>query len=103
MAQADRLAESSIVPVYQAFGGGDYPDDANGHWVLPTAAQERQILADWAAVVPHPEFDYAYSWGSQKGDMALSQSPPCRPCSRKRTPGPARRTPGCSPRRAARR
>jgi hypothetical protein len=64
---------SSIVPVYQAFGGG-YPDDG-GHWVLPTAAQERQILADWAAVVPYPKFDYAYSWGSQHGDAALNQSP----------------------------
>jgi hypothetical protein len=66
--------ESSIVPVYQAFGGGNYPDDANGHWVLPTAAQERQLLAAWATVVPHPRFDYAYSWGSQKGDSALGQS-----------------------------
>ncbi|MGH3291847.1 MAG: hypothetical protein ACRDP7_08585 [Trebonia sp.] len=70
--------ESSIVPVYQAFGGGDYPDDADGYWVLPTAAQARQILADWAAVVPHPQFDYAYSWGSQRGDSPLSQSPVLR-------------------------
>ena len=81
IAEYVRLAEaigwpaSSIVPVYQTFGGGSYPDDANGHWVLPTAAQERQMLAHWAAVVPHPQFDYAYSWGSQRGDTALSQSP----------------------------
>jgi hypothetical protein len=61
--------------VYQTFGGGGYYDDADGQWVLPTAAQERQILADWAAVIPHPAFDYAYSWGSQNGDMALDQSP----------------------------
>jgi hypothetical protein len=67
--------ESSIVPVYQTFGGGNYPDDGNGHWVLPTAAQSRQMLTLWAAVVPHPQFDYAYSWGSQRGDTALSQSP----------------------------
>jgi hypothetical protein len=65
---------SSIVPVYQAFGH-HYPDDANGYWVLPTAAQERQLLADWAAVVPHPLFDYVYSWGAQHGDTALAQSP----------------------------
>jgi hypothetical protein len=62
------------VPVYQAFGGGNYPDDDNGYWVLPTAQQELQILADWAAFVPHPVFDYAYSWGSQSGDTALGQS-----------------------------
>ena len=70
--------ESSIVPVYQAFGGGNYPDDANGHWVLPTAAQERQILTVWASAVPHPQFDYAYSWGSQNGDAAFGQSPTLR-------------------------
>jgi hypothetical protein len=80
IAEYVRLAEaigwpgSSIVPVYQTFGGGDFPDDANGYWVMPTAAQERQMLALWAAVVPHPQFDYAYSWGSQRGDTALSQS-----------------------------
>ena len=70
--------ESSMVPVYQTFGGGNYPDDANGYWVLPTVAQERQILANWAAAIPNPKFDYAYSWGSQEGDTALSQSPALR-------------------------
>jgi hypothetical protein len=76
MAQAQGWPLSSIVPVYQTFGGGNYPDDANGHWVMPSAAQERQLLAEWAAVVPNPKFDYAYSWGPQEGDKALSQSPP---------------------------
>jgi hypothetical protein len=65
----------SLVPVYQTFGGGTATDDAGGHWVLPTAVQEDTILADWAAVVPTPVFDYAFSWGSQTGDVALSQVP----------------------------
>jgi hypothetical protein len=65
--------QASIVPVYQAFGGGGY-----SHWVLPTAAQERQMLAAWAAAIPAPKFDYAYSWGPQLGDQALSQSPALR-------------------------
>lgn len=77
-AEAIGWPKSSIVPVYQAFGGGNYPDDSNGYWVLPTPDQERQILASWAEVVPHPQFDYAYSWGSQAGDDALSQSPDLR-------------------------
>ncbi len=77
-AEAIGWPQSSIVPVYQAFGGPSYSDDANGYWVLPTASQERQLLAEWAAVVPHPRFDYAYSWGSQRGDTALSQSPALR-------------------------
>ena len=66
---------SSLVPVYQAFGGGTQLDDGGGHWQLPTAAQELTILADWAAVSPAPAFDYAYSWGSQSGDSALGGSP----------------------------
>jgi hypothetical protein len=69
-AEAHGWPQASIVPVYQAFGGGRY-----SYWVLPTAAQERQMLAAWAAVVPAPKFDYAYSWGPQQGDQALSQSP----------------------------
>jgi hypothetical protein len=61
---------SAIVPVYQAFGGGGYPT-----YILPTAAQAQQILATWASVVPNPAFDYAYSWGTQLNDTALSNDP----------------------------
>jgi hypothetical protein len=78
VAEAQGWPLSAVVPVYQAFGGGNYPDDANGSWVLPSAAQERQLLADWAALVPHPKFDYTYSWGPQEDDTALSQSPALR-------------------------
>ena len=78
VAEAQGWPRGSIVPVYQTFGGGRYADDGNGHWVMPTLAQERQILARWAAAVPDPPFDYAYSWGSQNGDVALSQSPALR-------------------------
>jgi hypothetical protein len=69
-AKAIGWSQASIVPVYQAFGGGNW----SGGWTLPTVAEEQQILAAWAAVVPSPVFDYAYSWGSQNGDTALSQS-----------------------------
>jgi hypothetical protein len=72
-AEAYGWPQASIVPVYQAFGGGGY-----AYWVLPTAAQERQMLTAWAAVIPAPTFDYAYSWGPQRGDRALSQSPALR-------------------------
>lgn len=58
---------ADIVPVYQAFGGG-----GSSTYILPTAAQEQQILATWASVVSTPAFDYAYSWGVQGGDSALS-------------------------------
>ncbi len=77
---AVRAAESAgvpladIVPVYQAFGGGGWADDGGGHYMLPSAQQEVDLLAEWAAVVPTPVFDYCYSWGSQNGDTALAQS-----------------------------
>jgi len=61
---------ADIVPVYQAFGGGGYLT-----YVLPSAAQETQLLATWAGLTPSPVFDYAYSWGSQNNDTALAQSP----------------------------
>ncbi len=60
-----------MVPVYQAFGQGEWMDDGDGKYTLPTASQEREILARWQRLVPSPVFDFAYSWGSQKGDLAL--------------------------------
>ena len=64
---------ADIVPVYQAFGAYDAYNDAE--WVLPTAKQESEILSMWGSSVPTPVFDYAYSWGVQLGDHALSGSP----------------------------
>lgn len=66
---------ADVVPVYQTFGGGSWADDGGGQYLLPTATQETQLLADWAHAVPSPPFDYAYSWGAQNGDTALGQSP----------------------------
>lgn len=68
---------ANIVPVYQAFGtwaacGGD---DGGGDYQLPTAAQETDIMNTWAGLVPTPAWDYAYSWGTQCGDTALSVAP----------------------------
>ena len=70
-AEAVGWPKSSIVPVFQAFGGGNW----GGTWTLPTPAQEQHILTTWAGVLPAPEFDYAYSWGPQNGDTSLSLSP----------------------------
>ena len=73
-AEASGIPAANIVPVFQTFGGGNWVDDSGGHYVLPTAAQEQQMLAHWAALVPNPAFDYAYAWGSQNGDQALESS-----------------------------
>jgi hypothetical protein len=70
VAEADGIPQSGIVPIYQAFGGGGYST-----YILPTAAQEQQILTTWGSVIPAPAFDYAYSWGAQNGDTAISTDP----------------------------
>ena len=63
-----------MVPVYQAFGGGGWSDDHRGRYVLPKVVQEQEIIARWDALIPSAQFDYVYSWGSQRGDLALDSS-----------------------------
>lgn len=74
-AEAAGIPAAAIVPVYQSFGGGSWVDDGYGRYQLPTATEEREILARWHALVPSPAFDYVYSWGSQRSDNALQESP----------------------------
>src|SRR5881392_239450 len=73
-AQAAGIPVGSMVPVYQAFGGGGWSDDGGGQYTLPTASQEQQIMSTWAPLVPNPVFDYAYAWGTQNSDQALEGS-----------------------------
>jgi hypothetical protein len=68
-AEAAGVTVDQMVPVYQAFGGGGY-----AQWILPTAAQERSLLATWATLTPSPAFDVAYSWGVQDSDHALADT-----------------------------
>jgi len=74
VAEAAGIPVGSIVPVYQAFGGGKWVDDGGGKYTLPTSSQEQQILSTWAPLVSNPVFDYAYSWGTQNSDEALEGS-----------------------------
>jgi hypothetical protein len=68
------ISLDQIVPVYQTFGGGGWATDTGGQYAMPTVAQAQEIFAHWDALVPNPAFDYAYSWGSQNGDVALESS-----------------------------
>ncbi len=70
------IPRSNIVPVFQAFGGGGWSDDGDGSYLLPTAEQAARLLNTWARQVPSPAFDFVYSWGSQRGDDALSAAMP---------------------------
>ncbi|MBO0756509.1 MAG: hypothetical protein J2P54_11650, partial [Bradyrhizobiaceae bacterium] len=74
-AESGGVPRDSMVPVYQAFGGGNWRDDGGGKYVLPSVEQMQQMLKRWGTFVPAPMFDYAYSWGSQKADDALERSP----------------------------
>jgi hypothetical protein len=73
-AESAGVPRPSMVPVYQAFGGGDWADDGGGRYLLPTVGEEEEILAGWGALVPVAVFDFAYSWGSQRGDVALDSA-----------------------------
>jgi hypothetical protein len=67
------VKDAAIVPVYQTFGGGDWQAEGGGYR-LPQASEMSRILQVWRERIPNPVFDYAYSWGSQKSDTALSDS-----------------------------
>ena len=75
-AEAFGISRSTIVPVFQAFGGGQWVDDGGGSYSLPDPSQARELLAAWERAVPNPAFDFVYSWGSQRGDTALETAPP---------------------------
>lgn len=69
------IPPSSIIPMFQAFGGGTWRDDDGGSFQMPTADQMRSIIDQWAKVIPAPLFDFTYSWGSQRADLALADAP----------------------------
>ncbi len=56
-ARAAGIPVANIVPIFQTFG--------DSYYTAPTAAQLRYMVAQWAARVPHPQMDYAYSWSTQ--------------------------------------
>src|SRR5437763_2246233 len=61
-AQAHGVPPAATVPVFQAFGQSCA---GSNYYRLPSPAELRTMLAHWAALVPHPAFDYTYSWGRQ--------------------------------------
>ncbi|MER8732575.1 calcium-binding protein [Mesorhizobium sp. M1227] len=65
---------SNIVPVFQAFGGGNWETSDGGRQVMPTTEQMQTMMDHWAKLVPSPAFDYTYKWGTQNGDTALESS-----------------------------
>lgn len=63
-----------IVPVFQAFGGGNwsvYTAGQKGKYKFPTATQTKEMFARWAKLVPNPEIDFAYIWVVKEGHTSL--------------------------------
>jgi hypothetical protein len=69
------VPNARIVPMYQAFGGGAWLSDSGGAYRLPTPSEMQTQLDRWSRAVPTSAFDFAYSWGSQRGDEALASAP----------------------------
>lgn len=74
-AQRAGITRNRMIPLFQAFGGGQWRDDGGGRYRLPTARQAHAIVCRWHQLLPHPVFDYAYSWGVQRHDAALVTAP----------------------------
>ncbi len=62
-AVANGIPTTAIVPVFQVFG--QTCNSGSHYYRLPSATELTTMLADWAAAVPSPAFDYSYSWGNQ--------------------------------------
>jgi hypothetical protein len=68
------IPRDRLVPIYQAFGGGRWRDDEGGSYIMPSPAEEAQIIRQWRELVPNPVIDMAYSWGTQREDLSLHEA-----------------------------
>jgi hypothetical protein len=66
---------SKLVPIYQAFGLGNWHTDTGGAYRMPNSDELKEIIRRWSQLLPSPPFDFAYSWGRQQGDVSLASSP----------------------------
>lgn len=74
-AKSDGISTARMVAMIQAFGA-EHAAQVVHAWTMPTAAQERAILAEWDQVAPHRFGDYAYTWGQvYDSDPTLMDSP----------------------------
>ena len=66
------IPKEKLVPVYQAFGGGNQPScPTGGCWVMPSVSQSEAMLQVWDSLLPAPVFDMVYAWGVQLNDTSL--------------------------------
>ena len=64
-AESNGIPVNAIVPVFQTFGQQGRSDGVSPYYRLPTASELTAMLTNWASLVPHPAFDYSYTFGVQ--------------------------------------
>jgi hypothetical protein len=69
------IPRNQIIPIFQAFGGGLWRDDEGGTYIMPSPAEEIEIISQWRALIQTPVLDMAYSWGTQREDASLHDMP----------------------------
>lgn len=62
---ANGIPKSAIVPTFQTFGQAGRTDGGSIYYRLPTTSELTDMINLWHSLVPHPAFDYAYSFGTQ--------------------------------------
>ncbi len=64
-AESNGIPVDTIVPVFQVFGQQGRTGGASQYYRLPSARELTAMLATWVSQVPHPTFDYSYTFGIQ--------------------------------------
>lgn len=64
LAEAKGIPRTAMVPVIQVFGQTCNTQQTH-YYKLPSPDELNQALGHWDAVVPHPRFDFAYTWASE--------------------------------------
>lgn len=73
-ARTSGIPLSKLVPTYQTFGLGAWRTDSGGRYRMPSVEELKLMLDRWQRLLPSPAFDYTYSWGTQRSDIALQDS-----------------------------
>lgn len=65
LAVSKGIPTTAIVPVFDEFGQEGRLDGKAAYYRTPSANELTSMLATWATLVPHPAFDFAYTFGVQ--------------------------------------
>jgi hypothetical protein len=64
LAEAKGIPRAAMVPVIQVFGQTCNTQQTH-YYKLPSGEELNQALAQWDTALPHPAFDFAYTWASE--------------------------------------